>query len=143
MPQATAATPARTMSQAPSTHAWPSGVAIRTKTRAARPAATRATPVGRCCTAALSPRGEWSNPPILREMEESGSIYAAGRVRLTELVTEADPEGRTVPVPGCPHWAVKDVVAHVTGVCADVLAGNLDGVTTEPWTAAQVGQRRD
>jgi hypothetical protein len=35
------------------------------------------------------------------------------------------------------------VVAHLTGVCADVLAGNLEGVTTDPWTAEQVGRRRD
>ena len=76
-------------------------------------------------------------------MEETGSIYAEGRARLTDLVLSADPDGRTSPVPGCPHWAVKDVIAHVTGVCADVLTGNLDGVATEPWTAAQVARRRD
>src|SRR4051794_7840415 len=127
MPKATAATPARTTSQAPRTHAWPSGVATRTNTRAARPAVARPAPGGRCCMRALSPGDEWSNPPNLEEMEKSGSIYAEGRARLTDLLTDADPDGRTTPVPGCPHWAVKDVVAHVTGVCADVLAGNLDG----------------
>jgi len=76
-------------------------------------------------------------------VEESGSIYAEGRARLTDLVLAADPEGRTAPVPGCPEWAVKDVIAHVTGVCTDVLEGNLDGVTTAPWTAAQVAKRSD
>jgi hypothetical protein len=38
---------------------------------------------------------------------------------------------------------VRDVVCHLTGACADVLAGRLEGVTTEPWTAAQVDARRD
>lgn len=76
-------------------------------------------------------------------MEGIGSIYAEGRVRLTDLVTSNDPEGRTKPVPGCPEWSVRDVIAHVTGVCADVLAGRMDGVTTEPWTAAQVTTRKD
>ena len=76
-------------------------------------------------------------------MEGIGAIYAEGRVRLTDLVGSADPEGRTRPVPGCPEWAVHDVIAHVTGVCADVLAGNVEGVATEPWTAAQVARRKD
>jgi uncharacterized protein (TIGR03083 family) len=76
-------------------------------------------------------------------MDEIGSIYAEGRTRLTDLVLSEDPDGRTAPVPGCPEWAVRDVIAHVTGVCADVLAGNIEGVATEPWTAAQVVQRKD
>jgi uncharacterized protein (TIGR03083 family) len=76
-------------------------------------------------------------------MQESGSIYAEGRARLADLVASADPEGTTSPVPGCPQWAVKDVIAHVTGVCADVLAGNIEGVATEPWTAVQVAGRKD
>jgi uncharacterized protein (TIGR03083 family) len=37
---------------------------------------------------------------------------------------------------------VADVLAHLTGICADVLAGNTDGVATDPWTAAQVSARR-
>ena len=76
-------------------------------------------------------------------MEGIGSIYAEGRTRLSDLVRSTDPEGRTAPVPGCPQWAVHDVIAHVTGVCADVLAGNIDGVATDPWTAAQVAKRKD
>jgi uncharacterized protein (TIGR03083 family) len=76
-------------------------------------------------------------------MQESGSIYAEGRARLADLVVAADPDGTVSPVPGCPEWAVKDVMAHVAGVCADVLAGNLEGVATEPWTAAQVARRKD
>jgi len=76
-------------------------------------------------------------------MEGIGSIYAEGRARLTDLVTSADPEGLTAPVPGCPDWAVRDVIAHVTGVCADVIAGNVDGVATAPWTARQVAERKD
>ena len=45
-------------------------------------------------------------------------------------------------MPCCPEWTVKDVVAHVTGICGDLLAGNLEGLTTDPWTAAQVAGRR-
>jgi hypothetical protein len=35
------------------------------------------------------------------------------------------------------------VVAHLTGVCADVLSGRIEGIATEPWTGAQVTARRD
>ena len=76
-------------------------------------------------------------------MDAIGSIYAEGRARLTSLAAPAGPEMCAAPVPACPAWAVRDVIAHVTGVCADVLAGNVDGVATEPWTARQVAERRD
>lgn len=74
--------------------------------------------------------------------EGTGETYAEGRVRLTELVAGLTTEEAAAPVPACPEWTVKDVLAHVTGICADVLAGKLDGVATEPWTAAQVEARR-
>ncbi|MCU1450046.1 MAG: hypothetical protein JWP02_2216 [Acidimicrobiales bacterium] len=76
-------------------------------------------------------------------MDGIGSVYAAGRARIAELVTSVEPEQEKAPVPACPEWSVHDVLAHLTGVCADVLAGNIDGVTTDPWTAAQVERRRD
>jgi uncharacterized protein (TIGR03083 family) len=72
-----------------------------------------------------------------------GAAYAAGRNRLTELVQDLDEDTAAIPVPCCPAWSVVDVVAHLTGVCADVLAGRIDGVGTDPWTEAQVVARRD
>jgi uncharacterized protein (TIGR03083 family) len=72
-----------------------------------------------------------------------GAAYAAGRQRLTELVQDLDEDAAAMPVPCCPAWSVTDVVAHLTGVCADVLAGRIDGVGTDPWTDAQVVARRD
>jgi uncharacterized protein (TIGR03083 family) len=76
-------------------------------------------------------------------MDGIGSVYAAGRARVTELVTSLDPEQEKTPVPACPEWCVHDVVAHLAGVCADVMAGDIEGVATDPWTAAQVERRRD
>ncbi|HMC51154.1 MAG TPA: maleylpyruvate isomerase family mycothiol-dependent enzyme [Acidimicrobiales bacterium] len=73
---------------------------------------------------------------------EIAEVYAEGRERICALITglgEGD-AGRVVPT--CPGWTVRDVVAHVTGVCADVLSGNLNGVATEAWTDAQVRARR-
>jgi uncharacterized protein (TIGR03083 family) len=72
-----------------------------------------------------------------------GAAYAEGRRRLTELVADLDEDGAATPVPTCPAWSVHDVVAHLTGVCADVLAGKIDGVATDPWTEAQVTARLD
>lgn len=72
-----------------------------------------------------------------------GAAYASCRARIGELVRAAGDERATATVvPACPEWSVHDVVAHLAGVVADALAGNLDGVATDPWTAAQVEARR-
>ena len=76
-------------------------------------------------------------------MVDAGAVYAEGRERLSALVRDLDAAGAATPVPACPEWRVHDVLAHLTGVCADILAGRLDGVATEPWTAAQVDGRRE
>jgi uncharacterized protein (TIGR03083 family) len=70
-------------------------------------------------------------------------LYADVRIRLSDLVRDLPEERLRTPVPGCPGWTVHDVVAHVTGIVADVTAGNLEGVASEPWTQAQVAARRD
>lgn len=75
---------------------------------------------------------------------EVGAAYASCRGRIGELVRAAgDGKAKASVVPACPEWSVHDVVAHVAGVVADALAGRLDGVATDPWTAAQVDARRD
>src|SRR5262249_57966144 len=45
--------------------------------------------------------------------------------------------------PAAPEWRVRDIVAHLSGVTADINAGNLDGVATDAWTARQVDTRRE
>jgi len=72
-------------------------------------------------------------------MRSVAELYEEGRSRISELAAEGPAD---VPVPTCPAWTVHDVVAHVVGVCADVMAGNIEGVATDPWTAAQVEARR-
>jgi uncharacterized protein (TIGR03083 family) len=46
-------------------------------------------------------------------------------------------------VPACPEWTVREVYAHQAGVCADILGGQMEGVTTDTWTARQVAERAD
>jgi uncharacterized protein (TIGR03083 family) len=70
------------------------------------------------------------------------ALYLDTQDRVAALVADAGPEAATAPVPACPSWRVKDVVAHLTGLCADVLSGNIAGAATDEWTAAQVDARR-
>ena len=75
---------------------------------------------------------------------EVGAAYASCRGRIGALVRAAgDNTVKASTVPACPEWSAHDVVAHLAGVVSDALAGNLDGVATDPWTAAQVEARRD
>ncbi len=46
-------------------------------------------------------------------------------------------------VPACPDWTVHDVVAHLSGVSDDVLAGNVADAGRPAWTQAQVQARHD
>lgn len=72
-----------------------------------------------------------------------GALYAASRQRITAALTGADAETESRPCPATPGWTIHDVVAHVRGVTEDVRTGNLVGVATDPWTAAQVARHRD
>lgn len=69
--------------------------------------------------------------------------YRALRERVTTLVRDTDPAALDAVAPATPEWRVRDVLAHVTGVNSDILAGRLDGIATDAWTAAQVDARRD
>ncbi len=75
-------------------------------------------------------------------MPDVGRLYAETRGRITELVERLTPVDASRKVPPCPDWTVKDVLAHLTGVCADILEGRLEGVATDEWTARQVDERR-
>lgn len=73
-----------------------------------------------------------------------GDLYREGRERVAEVVRDLDDAVATsTTVPTCPGWSVHDVLAHLAGVPADIVAGNLDGVASDRWTAAQVDARRD
>jgi uncharacterized protein (TIGR03083 family) len=69
--------------------------------------------------------------------------YRQLRTRVVDLVRGCDAEALVAVSPATPEWRVRDVLAHLSGVCVDIAAGNLDGVATDPWTAAQVDARRD
>lgn len=73
------------------------------------------------------------------------AIYRGVRRRVTDLVAGlSDPDGAmAAPAPATPGWRAHDVLAHLSGGTADIVAGNLEGVASEAWTQAQVDARLD
>ena len=67
-------------------------------------------------------------------------LYGDSRARLLALVSGLDEKGLAAPVPACPGWRVRDVVAHLTAVGEDVLEGRLTGPPTDEQSAAQVAR---
>src|SRR3954470_3151648 len=81
--------------------------------------------------------------PALRTL---GALYEDTRQRVVDLVRETtllDFFAAARPLPACPGWRVRDVIAHLSGLATDIASGNLDGAATDAWTAAQVDARRD
>ena len=72
-----------------------------------------------------------------------GEMYRTGRIGMIDMGRSLSDEQAAMRVPACPLWSIKDVYAHQAGVVADALAGRLEGVTTDPWTARQVEERKD
>jgi uncharacterized protein (TIGR03083 family) len=71
------------------------------------------------------------------------AAYHGVHERVTRLVRSASPASLDAIAPATPAWRARDVFAHMVGVATDVTNGNLAGVATDPWTAAQVEARRD
>lgn len=76
-------------------------------------------------------------------MSDCAAAYRGIHERVAALTASLDNDVATRIAPATPEWRVKDVVAHLVGVNADVLAGNIDGAGTDPWTEQQVAPRRD
>lgn len=72
-----------------------------------------------------------------------GPARAGIRTRLDDLARRLDPADLDGVCPTTPEWSGRDVLAHLVGVDADILAGRLEGVGSDAWTAVQVEARRD
>ena len=77
------------------------------------------------------------------ELPDHIAAYRGVRERISAIVRAASPDQLTMIAPATPEWRVHDVVAHLAGETSDVLAGRLEGVGSDPWTAVQVADRRD
>jgi uncharacterized protein (TIGR03083 family) len=76
-------------------------------------------------------------------MIDIGQQYGSCRERIVTLASDLTDEQAAIPVAACPGWTVHDLVAHLVGSVADVLAERVDGIGSPAWTAAQVEARRD
>ena len=74
---------------------------------------------------------------------DCGEIYERKRRELVALLTECGAEELAQTVPATPAWSVRDVLAHVVGVAADLNAQDFGTGDPEAWTSAQVAARRD
>jgi uncharacterized protein (TIGR03083 family) len=79
---------------------------------------------------------------IVERDVDCGALYRGKREELLSLVRSLDEgELRTV-VPATPAWTVRDVVAHLVGIPADLNAQRFDAPDADAWTARQVAERR-
>lgn len=80
-------------------------------------------------------------PPDLLA-DDVGARYRGSRLRLDEAVRTLDDDRWATPVPACPGWRVRDVVAHLVGVIEDAAAGRIQGPPDPDQTAAEVDRHR-
>lgn len=70
-------------------------------------------------------------------------LYAETRQRLTDFVL-AHPDDWDAAAPATPGWALRDLVAHLTGLADDLAGGRIPrGGPSEEWTAGHVARGRD
>ncbi len=74
-------------------------------------------------------------------MDEAWILYPELREQLISLVVSLDAADRDRTVPLTPGWTIEQVVAHVCGLNADVIAGAVEGLGTDERTSAQVSTR--
>ena len=77
-------------------------------------------------------------PGHLVPTDQVAISYVALRARVIDLLRSAPESSGNIVVPCTPEWTVRQLTAHLVGVPEDVLAGRMEGVTTEAWTQAQV-----
>lgn len=67
-------------------------------------------------------------------------LYRDTRERLSDLIAQLGAAALRTMVPACPLWAVRDVLAHLTAITEDAIAGRLTGPPDEEFTAGQVAR---
>jgi len=74
---------------------------------------------------------------------DHAAVYRGVRLRITELVRDLPDATLDRIAPATPAWRLRDIVAHLAGGTADIVAGNLTDVAGDRWTQAQVDARHD
>ncbi len=71
------------------------------------------------------------------------AAWQEAQQRVCDLVEGVDPERMERKVPATPDWTGRDLLSHMVGLGADVLAGDEPDDHNPDWTQAQVDARRD
>lgn len=69
--------------------------------------------------------------------------WTQSQQRVIALVENLDTEQAATLVPATPAWTVHDLLAHMIGLDADVVAGREAAEHVDSWTQAQVDARAD
>ncbi|SHG32392.1 TIGR03083 family protein [Jatrophihabitans endophyticus] len=67
--------------------------------------------------------------------------WAAAQARVIDLVESLDAAAVERRVPATPDWTVRDLLSHMIGLDADILAGNEPDDHNPTWTQRQVDDR--
>ncbi len=73
--------------------------------------------------------------------DERAAAYAACRGRVRELLGGVSDAQADVIVPACPDWTVRNLSAHLAGVCRDLAERNLPTGDVQAWVDRQVAER--
>jgi len=76
--------------------------------------------------------------------EQIAPTYRDARLRMLDIVAGLGPGDAERTVQACPAWTVHDLLAHVTGIAADLSSGNRPTRgDTEAWVDRQIAERRE
>jgi uncharacterized protein (TIGR03083 family) len=75
--------------------------------------------------------------PLLPD-DQVCEAYRRTRESVLELLALTPESAATRVVPACPEWTVQQTASHLVGVPEDLLAGRMEGITSDAWTDAQV-----
>lgn len=74
-------------------------------------------------------------------MTEPWVLYPDVRDQMITLVRSLSDDEHALTVPLTPGWTIAQVVAHLSGLNADVIGGAVEGLGTDERTSAQVSAR--
>ncbi len=73
----------------------------------------------------------------------AASTYEAGIAEAVALLQDVDESALDLPVPACPGWAVRDLVAHLVGVAEDSVRGAFFPGALLAWRDEALAAARD
>jgi uncharacterized protein (TIGR03083 family) len=79
------------------------------------------------------------HPPQVLPIRDAVAAYRIVCERVDGLVRGREGIAE-LPVPACPGWTIRQVVAHLAGVAQDIVSLNLEKKGTGPWADAQVAR---